>query len=63
MPVSKKRKKGGKPVQRSAPTAPLAEDHPHGPDAKPASKPGGGGKPSNPFVAQQQGRRGALRGR
>jgi hypothetical protein len=63
MPVSKKRKKAGKPVQRSASPALEGAEHPHGPDAKPASKPGGGGKPSNPFVAQQQGRRGALRGR
>lgn len=65
MPVSKKRKKGGKPVQRSAPPTSGGAEHPHGPDAKPDLKPGGpgGNKPSNPFVAQQQGRRGALRGR
>jgi hypothetical protein len=65
MPVSKKRKKAGKPVQRSASPAETSDaEHPHGPEGKPASKPGGGaGKPSNPFVAQQQGRRGALRGR
>jgi len=62
MPVSKKRKKDGKPVQRSAPPA-LGEEHPHGPEAKaPVTRPQGG-KPSNPFVAQQQARRGAQRGR
>jgi hypothetical protein len=63
MPVSKKRKKDGKPVHRAAPPAP-GEEHPHGPDAKPAAGPRlQGGKPSNPFVAQQQARRGAQRGR
>jgi len=64
MPVSKKRKKGGKPVHRAIPAAPVGEEHPHGPDAKPATpvvRPGG--KPTNPFVSQQQSRRGAQRGR
>jgi hypothetical protein len=62
MPVSKKRKKDGKPVQRSIPVS--GEEHPHGPEAKPAEHPlGRGGKPTNPFVQQQQGRRGAQRGR
>lgn len=64
MPVSKKRKKDGKPVQRKEGAAPGAA-HPHGPDEKPET-PGTperrSGKPSNPFVAQQQGRRGAQRG-
>jgi hypothetical protein len=63
MPVSKKRKKDGKPVHRAAP-APAEPEHEHGPDAKPgvpqASRMG---RPSNPFVAQQQARRGAQRGR
>lgn len=63
MPVSKKRKKGGKPVQRSVPPAATSAEHPHGPEAKPAAQQIAG-RPSNPFVAQQQGtRRGALRGR
>ncbi len=64
MPVSKRRKKGGKPVTMSHAAAPHTE-HEHGPEAKPAATPGGPrqGKPSNPFVAQQQGRRGAQRGR
>ncbi len=69
MPVSKKRKKDGKPVHRSQPApppaeqspageqAPAAEAHPAHPQARMV------GKPSNPFVTQQQGRRGAQRGR
>lgn len=65
MPVSKKRKKDGRPVHRKidAPTPDSA--HPHGPDAAPA--PVGprpmAGKPANPFLSQQQSRRGAQRGR
>lgn len=62
MPVSKKRKKDGKPVQRPT-AAPAGEEHDHGPDAKPGHPLARGGKPSNPFVAQQQSRRGAQRGR
>jgi hypothetical protein len=61
MPVSKKRKKDGKPVQRSAPAS--GEEHAHGPEAKPDHPAGRGGKPTNPFVQQQQSRRGAQRGR
>ncbi len=62
MPVSKKRKKDGKPVHRSAQPAPAAE-------AGSATHPDGGppqqrmGRPSNPFVANQQGRRASQRGR
>lgn len=66
MPVSKKRKKDGKPVHRKvdAPT-PEGAEHPHGPDA-PAAGPASGagramGRPTNPFVAQQ--RRASQRGR
>lgn len=63
MPVSKKRrKKDGKPVQRAAPPA-AADPHSHGPESKPEIVRPQGGKPSNPFVAQQQARRGAQRGR
>jgi hypothetical protein len=62
MPVSKKRKKEGKPVQRRE-AAPEAGDQPHGPEAKPAHPAARGGKPTNPFVQQQQSRRGAQRGR
>ena len=64
MPVSKKRKKEGKPVQRSTPPPAEGAEHPHGPEAKPAVPALRGGKPSNPFVAnQQQSKRGAQRGR
>jgi hypothetical protein len=63
MPVSKKRKKDGKPVHRTRP-APEAG----GPEAAPTPvEPEGAGrragKPANPFVAMQQGRRGSQRGR
>jgi hypothetical protein len=61
MPVSKKRKKDGKPVQRKEPVV-AGSEHPH-PDAKPEHEIGRGGKPTNPFVQQQQARRGAQRGR
>jgi hypothetical protein len=65
MPVSKKRKKDGKPVHRKevAPTPDTA--HPHGPEAGPAPvgpRPAMG-KATNPFVSQQQSRRGSQRGR
>jgi hypothetical protein len=62
MPVSKKRKKDGKPVQRSHPV-------PEGGSTHPEDRPEHGGnfrtgKPTNPFVAQQQqSKRGAQRGR
>ncbi len=62
MPVSKKRKKDGKPVHRSAPAQQPAAG------ADPAALPAGPeapkrfGKPSNPFVARQT-RRAAQRGR
>jgi hypothetical protein len=62
MPVSKKRKKEGKPVQRSQP-APTPEGHVPVPDAKPTHAQSRMGKPSNPFVAMQQAKRGAQRGR
>jgi hypothetical protein len=62
MPVSKKRKKSGKPVQRGAPSRP--SDTEEQSDAKQASHPQQRmGKPSNPFVAQHQTPRGAQRGR
>jgi hypothetical protein len=62
MPVSKKRKKGGKPVQRSHPVLAGAE---HAPalEEKPVHPQGKVGKPSNPFVTMQQAKRGAQRGR
>lgn len=60
MPVSKKRKKDGKPVQRTPP--PSGEEHAHGPGDKPAHGPLRMGKPTNPFVAQQT-KRASQRGR
>jgi hypothetical protein len=62
MPVSKKRKKEGKPVHRSHP-APTGEEHAAGPEAKPSHPQSKMGKPSNPFVTMQQAKRGAQRGR
>jgi hypothetical protein len=63
MPVSKKRKKSGKPVQRAAPSRPSDAPEEQG-EAKQASHPQQRmGKPSNPFVAQHQTPRGAQRGR
>jgi hypothetical protein len=60
MPVSKKRKKGGKPVQRQG-TAGGEEQHGH-PEGHPEFEKRGG-KPKNPFVAQQPQHRGSQRGR
>jgi hypothetical protein len=62
MPVSKKRKKEGKPVQRHAPAgaSPSAAEHPEGHPAHPAMKTG---KPKNPFVAHQPQVRSSQRGR
>ena len=62
MPVSKKRKKGGKPVQRKGPAA--GEEHHDHPDAAQAThdKPRLG-KRTNPFLAQQPQHRGTQRGR
>jgi hypothetical protein len=62
MPVSKKRKKDGRPVQRSHP-APTGGEGVHPPEDKPAHADLRMGKPRNPFVAQQQAKRGAQRGR
>jgi hypothetical protein len=66
MPVSKKRKKDGKPVHRKPVEAAGAAELPHDhPDAKPGVAPvPRAGKPTNPFVTQQQqSKRGAQRGR
>ncbi len=63
MPVSKKRKKDGKPVHRKVSTPEAGEAQAHGPDAPAADGPTRmAGKPSNPFVAQQT-RRASQRGR
>ena len=61
MPVSKKRKKEGKPVQRKAPGA--GEEHHDHPEGHAAHAKQRGGKPKNPFVAQQPQHRGTQRGR
>lgn len=62
MPVSKKRKKEGKPARRPPAPAEGAE-HARPQDAKPNPLQQRMGRPTNPFVAQQLARRGALRGR
>jgi hypothetical protein len=62
MPVSKKRKKDGKPVQRAQPVE-AGEEHAVHLEEKAAHPAARGGKPTNPFVQQQQGRRGSQRGR
>ncbi len=62
MPVSKKRKKEGKPVQRQAPAGEQAHatDHPEGHGGPPPLR---AGKPKNPFVGNQPAHRGSQRGR
>ena len=62
MPVSKKRKKDGKPVQRTSP-APGGGGEAHERLAAQPAPAKGHGKPSNPFVAQQPKGRSAQRGR
>jgi hypothetical protein len=61
MPVSKKRKKDGKPVKAHSAVVEGAEHAPHL-DGKPQHGGLRAGKPSNPFVAKQL-TRGAQRGR
>ena len=61
MPVSKKRKKEGKPVQRSHPPPIEGQHEDHG--ATGPESPVRAAKPKNPFVGQQPGRRAAQRGR
>jgi hypothetical protein len=64
MPVSKKKRKDGRVVRRKAPpAAPAATaEGPAVPEAKPPAFRQQTGKPTNPFVAQQQARRGSQRG-
>ncbi len=62
MPVSKKRKKDGKPVQRHGP-AQAPEEHASHPEGAAAPQPRQHGKPRNPFVAQPAQHRGSQRGR
>ena len=61
MPVSKKRKKDGKPVQRKGPAA--GEEHHDHPDAQATHEKERAGKLKNPFLAQQPQHRGSQRGR
>ncbi len=63
MPVSKKRKKEGKPVHRQAPSGDPqgAAEHPEG--SHPSHPQMKAGKPKNPFVAHQPQVRGSQRGR
>ncbi|HTP53065.1 MAG TPA: hypothetical protein VMK42_20415 [Anaeromyxobacteraceae bacterium] len=63
MPVSKKRKKDGKPVHRAAPAPAAAKEETHIGGEKPFVPQARSGKPSNPFVAMQQAKRGSQRGR
>lgn len=64
MPVSKKRKKEGKPVHRKAAGTPEGETHAHGPEHPSSTLQQRMGKPSNPFVAGQKQRPlGSQRGR
>jgi hypothetical protein len=63
MPVSKKRKKGGKPVHRRPAAVPEGEEHAHGPEAQESPLQKRMGKPTNPYVTAQPRTRGAQRGR
>ena len=61
MPVSKKRKKDGKKVQRQVPEpAPHPEGHPPAEGATPQQRMG---RPTNPLVAQRPRPFGSQRGR
>ena len=62
MPVSKKRKKDGKPVHRKVTALEHEESHAHPDAAQGAGQSRAMGKPTNPFVAQQP-RRASQRGR
>lgn len=64
MPVSKKRKKEGKKVKRSAPAAAPHEGEGHPPSEAPNPIQQRMGKPSNPFLTHQPNRpMGSQRGR
>ncbi len=62
MPVSKKRKKDGKPVQRQAPAGEQTTTAEH-PETHGGPPPLRSGKPKNPFVSHQPSHRGSQRGR
>ena len=63
MPVSKKRKKEGKPVQRRSDSGEKPSATEHTEESHPAHPQMKAGKPKNPFVAQQPQVRGSQRGR
>jgi hypothetical protein len=65
MPVSKKRKKAGKPVHRTEPVKIEGVEHAHGPEGAPVAGPPPlkVGKPTNPFTAQRTMVQRAQRGR
>jgi hypothetical protein len=63
MPVSKKRKKDGKPVHRRQPAAPEAREEAHPAEAGAPGPKARMGKPTNPFVTAQPQHRGSQRGR
>jgi hypothetical protein len=63
MPVSKKRKKEGKPVHRPAPSSEQQSEAEHPEGSHPAHPQMKAGKPKNPFVAHQPQVRGSQRGR
>jgi hypothetical protein len=62
VPVSKKRKKDGKPVHRSVPAEQVVE-HDRGPEHRPEHPVARIGKRSNPFVTAKPTARGSQRGR
>jgi hypothetical protein len=62
MPVSKKRKKDGKPVHRSQPPPAPGGEHVPAPEVKQTPLQQRAGRPTNPFVAQQT-KRASQRGR
>jgi hypothetical protein len=63
MPVSKKRKKSGKPVHRRLATTPEGEEHAHGPEVVESPLQKRLGKPTNPYVTAQPRARASQLGR
>jgi hypothetical protein len=65
MPVSKKRKKDGKPVHRAEAPQLEVQAHAHGPEGKPAvaAPAPKAGKPTNPFIGTRPTARASQRGR
>jgi hypothetical protein len=63
MPVSKKRKKEGKKVERKAEASHEEHAQSHGPELQANTLQQRMGKPSNPFVGKSQRHLGSQRGR